>query len=61
MDPIVAADKVKSAPAKPIKKNGRAAVKSRAAAMFDEYLTGRSAEEREKLLGSIDVIAKKND
>lgn len=61
MDPIVAADKVKSAPARPIKKNGRAAVKSRAAAMFDEYLTGRSAEEREKLLGSIDVITKKND
>ena len=61
MDPIVAADKAKPAPAQPIKKNGRAAVKSRAAAMFDEYLTGRSAEEREKLLGSIDVIAKKND
>lgn len=61
MDPIVAADKAKPAPAKPIKKSGRAVVKSRAAAMFDEYLTGRSAEEREKLLGSIDVIAKKND
>lgn len=61
MAPIVAADKAKPAPAKPIKKNGRAAVKSRAAAMFDEYLTGRSAEEREKLLGSIDVITKKND
>lgn len=61
MDPIVAADKAKPAPAQPIKKNGRAAVKSRAAAMFDEYLTGRSAEEREKLLGSIDVITKKND
>ena len=61
MDPIVAADKAKPAPAKPIKKSGRAAVKSRAAAMFDEYLTGRSAEEREKLLGSIDVITKKND
>lgn len=61
MDPIVAADKAKPAPAKPIKKSGRAVVKSRAAAMFDEYLTGRSAEEREKLLDSIDVIAKKND
>lgn len=61
MDPIVAADKAKPAPAKPIKKSGRAVVKSRAAAMFDEYLTGRSAEERKKLLGSIDVIAKKND
>ena len=61
MAPIVAADKAKPAPAKPIKKSGRAVVKSRAAAMFDEYLTGRSAEEREKLLGSIDVIAKKND
>ena len=61
MAPIVAADKAKPAPAQPIKKSGRAAVKSRAAAMFDEYLTGRSAEEREKLLGSIDVITKKND
>lgn len=61
MDPIVAADKAQPAPAKPIKKSGRAVVKSRAAAMFDEYLTGRSAEEREKLLDSIDVIAKKND
>lgn len=61
MDPIVAADKAKPTPAKPIKKSGRAVVKSRAAAMFDEYLTGRSAEEREKLLDSIDVIAKKND
>lgn len=61
MDPIVAADKAKPAPAKPIKKSGRAVVKSRAAAMFDEYLTGCSAEEREKLLGSIDVITKKND
>ena len=61
MAPILAADKAKPAPAKPIKKSGRAVVKSRAAAMFDEYLTGRSAEEREKLLDSIDVIAKKND
>lgn len=61
MAPIVAADKAKPVPAKPIKKSGRAVVKSRAAAMFDEYLTGRSAEEREKLLDSIDVIAKKND
>ena len=61
MAPIVAADKAKPAPAKPIKKSGKAAVKSRAAAMFDEYLTGRSAEEREKLIGSIDVITKKND
>ncbi len=52
---------IKPLPERPAVKRGRATVKSRAAAMFDEYLTGRSAEDREKLLGSIDVITKKND
>lgn len=61
--PVVAADKARrtSETATVARKNGRVTVKSRAAEMFDEYLGGRSAADREKLLDSIDVITKKND
>lgn len=63
MAPVVAADKERrtSETATVARKNGRVTVKSRAAEMFDEYLGGRSAADREKLLDSIDVITKKND
>lgn len=63
MAPVVAADKARrtSETATAARKNGRVVVKSRAAEMFGEYLGGRSAEDREKLLDSIDVITKKND
>lgn len=63
MAPVVALDKERRASetATVARKNGRVTVKSRAAEMFDEYLGGRSAADREKLLDSIDVITKKND
>ena len=63
MAPVVALDKERRASetATVARKNGRVTVKSRAAEMFDEYLGGRSAADREKLLVSIDVITKKND
>lgn len=63
MAPVVAADKARrtSETATAARKNGRVVVKSRAAEMFDEYIGGRSAADREKLLDSIDVITKKND
>lgn len=63
MAPVVASDKTRRTAETPIaaRKNGRVTVKSRAAEMFGEYLGGRSAADREKLLDSIDVITKKND
>ena len=37
------------------------AVKSRAAQVFGEYLGERNEEDREKLLGKIDIITKRTD
>ncbi len=60
MEPMRATDK-KADDGETVKTAVRVRAKSRAAAMFDDYLKGRSAEEREKLLGSIDTVTKKHD
>lgn len=46
---------------KPTAAKRHRAVKSRAAQVFGEYLGERSEEDREKLLGKIDIITKRTD
>ena len=46
---------------KPTTAKRHRAVKSRAAQVFGEYLGERSEEDREKLLGKIDIITKRTD
>ena len=46
---------------KPTAAKRHRAVKSRAAQVFGEYLGKRSEEDREKLLGKIDIITKRTD
>ena len=46
---------------KPTAAKRHRAVKSRAAQVFGEYLGERNEEDREKLLGKIDIITKRTD
>lgn len=46
---------------KPTAAKRHRAVKSRAAQVFGEYLSERNEEDREKLLGKIDIITKRTD
>ena len=57
-EPIAAETPVEN---KPTAAKRHRAVKSRAAQVFGEYLGERNEEDREKLLGKIDIITKRND
>lgn len=57
-EPIAAETPVEN---KPTAAKRHRAVKSRAAQVFGEYLGERSEEDREKLLGKIDIITKRTD
>lgn len=57
-EPITAETPVEN---KPTAAKRHRAVKSRAAQVFGEYLGERSEEDREKLLGKIDIITKRTD